>query len=1246
MEEYLNKVKQLLDQLKAKNLELPKQVIIAWILNNLSNEYEGFVGNITQSLRNNSESYNLETLFSNLLDESKRQANKDTTTGSILYTKGTSPTRYKGKKPYKVTKGQYCKYCKLPSHSASNCYFLFPDKAPRSWKENIEVSNNAKENDKQHPKDIRDENIDILYSKTSSTTSPIEIDMDIDLDNIEVYITQLNNSNNLNTNNNIVLKEDIRVLYAVPYNANFIIDTAATHHIVSNRSYFLNYKACDKKVSWGEANTINVSLIGDVYIKFTDTNKTAILKDCLYMPELGINLISQNKLQESIYSIFKSNKVVIRNKTTTITIGKKINSLYYLPIKVIKKSNSNITTKIHLSIEEKYMLLHQRFGHISMPYITKLLENTIGFKPNNTNNTNNNINNCDICLKAKFTNKINKTSNNNNIEPLEKIASDICGPISPNTYDNYRYFITFIDKATRYLYIRLLKHKNEAYNAFYEIKQLIENNKENKRIRILATDNGTEYVNNNFNKLLKNNGITHQLVAPYTKEPNGLVERINRTLLNKARALLYNANLPQYLWGEAILTAVYLYNRTPHSAISYKTPYEIMYKRKPNISNIYTFGSITYYKNKGNNITKLEPRANKAILLGYNENVYKLWDLEKHKAIWSRDIKVLENKYIKDTTKNTTSTNNIQEISLSTRPKDNIKDNINTDNTIKDIDLIDIIPSQTLTDNSINNDIDNSIDDSIDELALITIDNEPSTYKEAINDSNKDQWQEAMQKEIDELLSQKTWDLVALPSDRTALKGRWVYKYKKDNNNNIKYKARWVIKGYNQILGIDYIDTFSTTCRPESYRLIIILAIYNNWQLNQYDIKNAFVHATIDTEIYMEQPIGFNNDNKLVCKLNKALYGLKQSPRLWYKHLASILKNLSFTSSSYDEAIFIYNENNIIIIIICYVDDIIITGNNKDYINKVITNLNKVLKIQYLGNISQFLGLEFITDYINKTIYIHQNKYLDKIKNRFNKENLTPVSTPVELGVQLYKNEDKNKANNNTINLYQQQIGALIYLAINTRPDISFAINRCARYMANPNTSHYKALDRIWKYLNYKPNLGLFYNCQNLQLLGYTDADWGGDIITRKSTTGYLFLLGKNTISWNSSLQKTVALSSCEAEYMALKDAIKEALYLNNSLLYLLKQFNISITTSSNNNIPYILSDSQSAIKLAENPEFHKRTKHIDIIYHFIRETIYNKKAQLLYINTKEQLADRLTKGLDNKKHNMFIENISLRDIK
>ena len=301
MEEYLNKVKQLSDQLKAKNLELPKQVIIAWVLNNLTDNYDGLVSNITQSLRTNIDSYTLETLFSNLLDESKRQESNEANTDQALITGG-----YKGKKPYKITKSgssgankKYCTNCKQHSHITSNCAFLFPDKAPKGWKKPGGDTNKSPDKPEKLAREKRDDNIDVLYStaNTALDIGDFVIDFDVPMEDM-VFITiplktnKITNIDNIGTNP--VNMQETRKSGVYSQLNIFALDTAATKHICCDLSYFSNFKTCNKIVNWGKAKQISIKGYGNILIKSNINNKKYMLKDCLYMPELGINLISQS----------------------------------------------------------------------------------------------------------------------------------------------------------------------------------------------------------------------------------------------------------------------------------------------------------------------------------------------------------------------------------------------------------------------------------------------------------------------------------------------------------------------------------------------------------------------------------------------------------------------------------------------------------------------------------------------------------------------------------------------------------------------------------------------------------------------------------------------------------------------------------------------------------------------------------------------------------------------------------------
>ena len=503
--------------------------------------------------------------------------------------------------------------------------------------------------------------------------------------------------------------------------------------------------------------------------------------------------------------------------------------------------------------------------------------------------------------------------------------------------------------------------------------------------------------------------------------------------------------------------------------------------------------------------------------------------------------------------------------------------------------------------------------------------------------SNKKEWDKAIEKELEDLRSQQTWILTGLPSGRKALKGRWVYKTKLTKEGNIdKFKARWVVKGFLQKYGIDYTETFANTVKPMAYRLLFALATYLDLEIQQWDIKSAFPNAPLDEEIYVIQPTGF--EDKLfpqkVCKLQKALYGLKQSARQWYKHLCQLLGKLGFKPITSDQAIFVNLQKQMIVT--SHIDDLLIFAKDINIIQELKSNLSKEVDISDLGSISYYLGIEVNRNRKEKELVMSQTKFLRELLKKFGKEDLKPSKIPCIVNLRLDKHE--GQASEQHINLYQQQVGSLMYLMTNTRSDITFAVNQCARYMSNPGPDHFKSLNYIWKYLLNSINYELVFNNKEKPILqGFADADWGGDYPTRKSTTGYVFTFGNTTTSWASKLQKTVALSSCEAEYMALKDAIKEYFWLN----YIFDQI-VMLSDFKSENI--LFTDSQSAIALAKNPEHHSRTKHIDIQYHFVRESIQDGKILLKYLPTDMQVADGLTKPLSPPKHKEFVERLGLRN--
>ena len=819
---------------------------------------------------------------------------------------------------------------------------------------------------------------------------------------------------------------------------------------------------------------------------------------------------------------------------------------------------------------------------------------------------------CPICIQSKLTTRRGKSTLAIGEKYLDIIYSDICGPIAPSTNRGTRYIACFIDSKTRYASTFLLARKDALIGIFKDfIKK--EENTSNNTLKRLHSDNGLEYKNTAFSSFLRERGAIATFSSRYAHEQNGLAEIFNRTLLNKVSALLLEAKTPTYLQGEAVEAATFLYNRTPHASLGFKTPYEARYSIKPNIKDIRIWGSRAYRKDY-NPSSKLAPKALLGCLVGYGSNSWKIYDISSKKTFYSRDCVIIERPSIE------------QELF----PKEDIRD-------------LPLLESETLEGEE-NSPIENSTaspedkqlgGENIKELSsppigslvpnitlpgpkdkedyivyenlLYTSEGDPESYLEALNSPNKKEWEEAMKLELKELSNQNIWELVPRPSNRQVLKGRWVYKQKTNHLGEItRFKARQVCKGFQQKYGLDYLDTWANTIRPSIYRALFGIASSLGLEIFQQDIKLAFIHSPIQEEIYVEEPTGFSsNKGALVCRLNKALYGLKQAPRAWQQYLGEILVKLGFKNlGDIDPSLYLRDS----IIIGSHVDDLLVLGPNKDSIISLRKELEKHLLVQDLGEVHYYLGIEIIRN--PKEIILTQQGFITKVLNRFKLNDLVEYSTPLPQGIILSSPREGEKASLDDTRLYQQQIGSLMYLMTQTRPDISYPLGLLARFMSNPTKEHFLALNRLWGYLKRTKNYGLVFKSQPISLVGYCDSDWGGDRDTRRSTTGYLFLLGNTPISWASKLQKTVALSSCKAKYIALKEAIKEQSYLK-TIFNLIPILAPTYSTR-------LYTDSQSAIALAKNPIYLPRTKHIDIQYHYIREALINKDTDLVFTPTSQ----------------------------
>lgn len=483
---------------------------------------------------------------------------------------------------------------------------------------------------------------------------------------------------------------------------------------------------------------------------------------------------------------------------------------------------------------------------------------------------------------------------------------------------------------------------------------------------------------------------------------------------------------------------------------------------------------------------------------------------------------------------------------------------------------------------------------------------------------------------MNSLMENNTWTLVNIPKGRKPLKSKWVFTMKRDMDGNIvRYKARLVAKGCSQLFGIDYNETFSPVVRYSTIRFLIALAVKNKLKIDLMNAITAFLQGELDEEIYIEQPEGFKTNSNQVCRLNKAMYGLKQAGRQWNLKLESALMSYGLIKSQMDPCVY-YNHDGTLFLAI-YVDDILIFWQNEKVLNELKKQLSQSFKMKDMGKAQGCIGMK-ITQTADG-IELDQCKYINDILTRFGMQEAKPISMPSDpnqkLSIDMITDDDRKIGKIP----YQEAVGSLLYLARCTRSDIAFAVNDVSRFNSNFGQAHWNAVKRIIRYLKGTIDYKLKFTNGGTEIHGYGDSDWASDIDKRRSCTGYVFKLSNGAISWMSKRQPTVALSTTEAEYMAISAATQEAIWLN--------QLYAEINHGSVKPVK-LFCDNRGAIEIAEIDVYRARTKHIDIRHHFIREKINDNTIKIQYLPTNEMVADSLTKAVPKEKTKFCAEKMGL----
>jgi hypothetical protein len=1017
----------------------------------------------------------------------------------------------------------------------------------------------------------------------------------------------------------------------VPEAELWLADSGASAHMTKRKEYFCTYEpfAVPKRVKIGNSDDILAHGQGTINVKMLINGKWERnhLTEVWFVPEIDRNLFSVGKtIDKGFY--FKADKEgcqflkenIVRLEGKRITGG-----LYALEMKVILPE---IAAGVYIATsEENIQLWHERLCHQNKQHIKEVL-NKHGIKVSTEEEF------CDGCMLGKQHRRSFGSRPNRPTEAGALIHADVCGPMQEKSLGGSRYFLSFKDDFTKFRRVFFINSKNEVPGCLKTF--LNEAKTAGHIVKEFLSDCGKEFKNADVDAILQARGVNVRESMPYSPQQNGAAERENRTLVESARSMIHAKDLPIKLWAEAVNTSVYILNKTGPSSVKGKSPYELWFgKEVLSINHLRIFGTECFVHIPKPKRKKWDRKSIRGILVGYSgeKDGYRVYSKEQNKILLSRDVifknertifvnsaqssednceqnmEVISKFEEKQTSENTEVTENLEGSESNTEHDDEVSD----EDTGKEI--------RCLRDRS---KLKKPV--KFENYVLLAEHTEPETYQEAISSEESHKWLSAMQEEMDSLLKNKTWELVDLPPERKAIGSRWVFRVKLNTDGSIqRYKARLVAKGFSQKFGIDFSETFSPVVRWETIRTVLSVAAIKGMKLSQFDVKTAFLYGELSEEIYMVQPEGFNDGTKKVCKLYKSIYGLKQAPRCWNERFKRFSESCELYQSSSDPCLF-YNEDNSLLLIV-YVDDGIIIAKDEEIARQFLKKLETEFCVT-VEAANHYLGMQI--EYLDSNkIFIHQEAYCKKILKRFNMLESNPVGVPIEKG-SITTVESASLSEDVP---FREAIGSLMFLSIVTRPDISYVVGVLSQVLDKPKQQHWNLVKRTLRYLKGTPKCGILYSPDlvcNLQC--FCDSDFAGDPLSRKSTSGMVFMNGGGAICWKSQRQKCIALSTTEAEFISASQASKEAVWLSNLLNEL----------DSLSETPVLKIDNQSAIKLIRNPTFHNRTKHIDIRYKFIRDLCESNQLNVSYCSSDAQAADLLTKALPKARFEKLRELIGM----
>jgi hypothetical protein len=1063
----------------------------------------------------------------------------------------------------------------------------------------------------------------------------------------------------------------------------YLIDSGSTHHIVGNRELLSNVQSVPNPVHvelGGTRFSMTLKEKGCLVISDKATGKV-VINDVYYTPDTHDNMLSTEALKRAGWFVDLGGMTISKNGVTFRLDNSFSGNRPALTLGAVAAANApSLLHKLHL-----------RLGHPGRARLIGLIEAEMitGITSDDVKDDNFNISDCEYCL-AHRTQALPRPgpSPRGTSATNEYVHADLKEFSTPSLAGNY-YWLTFVSDYTGWRHGIPLKTKDIVHGVLRnEIVKL--ERQANVTVKVVRTDNGTEFSNRHFDGWCHSVGIIHQQSPPYGQALNGVAERFNRYLSEIVRTMLAQSGLGHDYFDEACMYASQLINMTTLMNDG-RSAYERYTGRKPNLDRMLPFGHRVYvrYLGKDRRPGTERPRSLPARILTAN-TAYPGWKvrLDTGETIHVRDVYNFEDniavdqvdlgaplpQYLVDhndadaTDDDDVMDPRITQTINNAAPLPNVvartERNARPNPFIDPLDMglpptVGTLPrhleeGQRYGEAAAINDKDD-YDDIIDSdhqgfFASLEADQvaigDPTTLTDALHGPERIKWIEAMQNEVDNLNGKGTWSEVIVPSGKKPISTKWVFKRKLNSAGQvIKFKARLVARGFSQIPGVDFEDTFAPVSRLGSLRLLLAHAATHDLELRQLDVEGAYLNGTLEEEVYIGIPRGVEteNPNATGFRLHKALYGLKQSGRAWWIELERALQALSFKRCSSEWGLHVRHDpiTNTIVYILAYVDDLLIASKTTKEADDIIARLRKEWTLTDLGSPTQMLSLKIVRDRHARTITISSGTYITSLKNRFDLKGMkSGKTTPLPQGssaVLIPATED-NSLSTNKRTAYQQLVGIVLWLASTTRPDLSFAASALGRVAHAPTIDALDLGKRVLLYALHTRDRALVLGGDKMQnLVVYCDSDFAEDPITRRSTTGYVCMMYGSPITWAARRQGSVAASTTAAEYVALAEAVREILWLRQ----MLDQLHIKAGLGQ----PTVVHvDNLSTIRIAEKPVNFPLAKHIDVRYHIVREQISKGNVKVHPVTSANQLADIFTKPLGGPRHRDLCARLQLHD--